>query len=367
MIAFYAPLKSPDFPTASGDRRMAQLLLAALTRAGLAPRLESSLRAYEPTGAQEAQAVVQECAATEVKRLLELYQAQPELRPRLWFTYHCYYKAVDYIGPVIARALNIPYCVAEASRAPQRATGMFAQAHAMNEAALDFASMIFVMTAKDRPALEQARTAGQQLIDLPPFIDQCAATYRPRASRDVVELLSVAMMRWGVKRESYGQLAQALALVDGPWHLTIVGEGEAQAEVEALFAPFAERVTFTGLVSDADALAALYEKADLLVWPAVNEAYGMVFLEAAAYGCPALAGDHGGVASVVCDGQTGILVPPGDIAAFAQALSGLIEAPARRQALGAQAYAFVRESRTLDSAATILHEALVPLIGRVRV
>lgn len=361
MIAFYAPLKAPDHPVASGDRRMAQLLFSALQQAGFKPRIESTLRAYEPTGQKEAQAALEEAAASEVACLLERYREEPALRPRLWFTYHCYYKAVDHIGPAVAGALGIPYCVAEASRAPRQAHGRLARAHALSEAALDTAKVIFVITAKDRPALERAKPEGQKLIDLPPFVAHVEPFYQPRAMSDKVELLTVAMMRPDVKRESYYQLAQSLANVDRSWHLTIVGDGEVRAEIEALFAPFKEKVTFLGLVADAEALASLYARSDLLVWPAVNEAYGMVFLEAAAQGCPALAGMHGGVASVVLNGRTGVLVTPDDTSAFASMLIDLIDTPEHRQALGRQAQSFVRENRSLEHAASVLRHALLPL------
>lgn len=362
MIAFYAPLKAPDHPVASGDRRMARLLFAALEHAGFAPRLESRLRTYEPTGAAAAQAVVDEAARAEAADLLRGYRVGKRKPPCLWFTYHCYYKAVDRLGPAVASALGIPYCLAEASRAPSRASGPFASAHALNEAALDAADMIFVMTDKDRSALARGQPAHQRLIDLPPFVEAAGASFSPRPRRAPVQLLAVAMMRPGDKYESYRQLAQALARVERPWQLTIVGDGPVRNDVERLFACFGKRVRFAGLVEDPDGLAAFYESTDLLVWPAVNEAYGMIFLEAAAHGCPALAGAYGGVASVVIDGRTGVLTPPGDVGAFATALTRIIDDPDARQSFGMQAHALVQRSRNLDNAAGILRDALSPLL-----
>lgn len=363
MIAFYAPLKAPDHPVASGDRRMARLLFAALSRAGFAPRLESRLRAREPTGAPAAQAAIDAAGREEVARLLAGYRVGAHAPPRLWFTYHCYDKAVDRLGPAVAGALGIPYCIAEASRAPSRARGALAAAHALNEAALDAADAIFVMTARDRPALERARPARQRLVDLPPFVEAADASFCPRPSREDVHLLAVAMMRHGDKLESYRQLARALSPLERPWRLTIAGDGPARAEVEDLFAAFGERVRFAGLLTDPQALDALYEMADLLVWPAVNEAYGMVFLEAAARGCPALAAAHGGVASAVIDGETGVLVPPDDIGAFTRALARLAGDSAARRTLGERAHALVRDGRNLDGAARILRDALTPLLA----
>ena len=64
---------------------------------------------------------------------------------------------------------------------------------------------------------------------------------------------------------------------------------------------------------------------DLYLWPAINEAYGMAFLEAQAAGLPVVAGRTGGVPAVVADGVTGLLTPIGDAAAFAGAVARLLD------------------------------------------
>lgn len=107
-----------------------------------------------------------------------------------------------------------------------------------------------------------------------------------------------------------------------------------------------------------DALPAVYGAADLFLWPAVREAFGLVFLEAQAAGLPVLAGASGGVPAMVRDGETGVLVPPGDAAAFAGALRDLLAAPERRCALGAAARAHVAAHHGLEKAAMRLDEIL---------
>ncbi|MBX3558815.1 glycosyltransferase family 4 protein, partial [Chelatococcus sp.] len=148
-----------------------------------------------------------------------------------------------------------------------------------------------------------------------------------------------------------------------PWRLDVVGDGPARAEVEALFAPFGERITFHGLVNDENRMAGFYANAELLVWPAVNEAYGMIFLEAAVQGCPAIAGAYGGVPGVIRDGESGVLVSPGDASVFSAALSKLLGDPAHRAAMGKAARNFVRSERSLTGAAQILRRSLAPLIA----
>lgn len=368
-VAFYAPLKSPNHPLPSGDRTMARLLMKALDRAGYSPQIASELRTLDKAGDPQQQDLIRQQSLEEASRLIEHYRALPEQsRPCLWFTYHVYYKAPDWIGPRVAEALNIPYAVAEGSRAAKRAQRPWALGHAGAEAALDCADAIFVMTAHDRPALERARPPHQLLVDCPPFLDVQdwpAPSAHPSPGREP-RLLTVAMMRKGDKLASYGILAAALErLLHWPWSIDIVGDGEARDEIVRRFSSAADRVRYHGRIEHKAELKALYESADLFVWPAVNEAYGMVLLEAQAMGCPVLAGAYGGVASVVKHGETGVLTQPGDIAAFADALSALLQDRDRLRILGANALHFVRQERDLGHAALRLRNALEPLTARV--
>lgn len=369
-IAFYAPLKSPAHPLPSGDRTMARLLLRALGGAGFEPSLASELRSLDLAGDPDRQRAIREKAEAEADALVARWRAAPTPeRPRLWFTYHVYYKAPDWIGPRVADGLGIPYAVAEASRAAKRAEGPWAVGHAGAEAALDRADVIFVTTQADGEALERARPPGQRLVSLPPFLDLEGwgrpASPAPGVRSEAPRLLTVAMMRAGDKLASYALLARALArLADRPWTLDIVGDGEARPEVERLFAGFgAGRLRWLGAVEDGDALAAFYATSDLLVWPAVNEAYGMALLEAQALGCPVLAGGCGGVASVVRDGETGLLARCGDAGDFARALAGLLADRPALARMGDAARRFVREERTIAGAALTLRAGLAAVLN----
>lgn len=369
IVAFYAPLKSPNHPSPSGDRTMARLLLKAIAAAGFRPELASEMRTLDKAGEPERQERIRSESLEEASRLIARYRAlSVEDRPRLWFTYHVYYKAPDWIGPAVADALGIPYAIAEGSRASKRAEGRWSLGHAGAEAALDRADAIFVMTEADRPALAAARPEGQILFDLPPFLDlaEWPVSTPVRRSNDVPRLLAVAMMREGDKLASYRLLAAALEKLRAlPWALDIVGDGEARDEVVRLFAPFGERIRFHGGIESRNALQAIYERADILVWPAVNEAYGMVLLEAQASGCPVVAGNFGGVASVVRNEETGLLTPPGDVAAFAQAVEALLADAGNRHHMGNAARRFVVEDRGIEGAAVRLRTVFTRLVGRV--
>jgi glycosyltransferase involved in cell wall biosynthesis len=148
----------------------------------------------------------------------------------------------------------------------------------------------------------------------------------------------------------------------------VVGDGPARPEVEALLGALGnDRVAFAGLVAET-ALPAVYAAADLFVWPAVREAYGLAMLEAQAAGLAVVAGREGGVPEVVADGRTGVLAPPRDPAALAAAVRDLLERPARRRALAAAAMSFVATERSIEQASAVLSAALAaaPAIRAMR-
>jgi glycosyltransferase involved in cell wall biosynthesis len=143
--------------------------------------------------------------------------------------------------------------------------------------------------------------------------------------------------------------------------LLIIGDGAARDAVAAGFAACAERVAWLGRLAG-DALADTVAACDLCVWPAINEAYGMALLEAQAAGVPVLAGASGGVADIVSHGVTGVLVPPGDSAAFAAALAALLEAPERRRAMGMAAARQAAATHDIAAAASRLDAILRRLV-----
>lgn len=92
-----------------------------------------------------------------------------------------------------------------------------------------------------------------------------------------------------------------------------------------------ERVLFTGQVADpGPALAAM----DLFVHPGDPEPFGLVNVEAMAMARPVVAFEHGALPEIVVGGETGLLVPPDDETALAQAIVTLLQEPARREAMG---------------------------------
>lgn len=353
--AFYAPLKPPDHPVPSGDRRMACAFRDLLASLGYEVELASRLRSFDRGGNRARQERVGALGLRLAGRLVARYRRRPaSLRPALWLTYHLHHKAPDWLGPIVTKALRIPYIVAEASLAPRQAKGLWAFGYEASRDAIGAADLVLAVTRKDLAGLTHELDVGARVRHFPPFLDTApfvaAASRRDGARARLAEawhldpeqpwLLAVAMMRDDVKRLSYELLAVSLRQIAfRQWSLILVGDGTARSQVEACFASLGvERVRFLGAL-EPQALAEIYAAADLYVWPACGEAYGMALLEAQAAGLPVVAGAEGGVADVVAHGETGILVEPRQERAFAAAVSSLLAQPAWRRGLGQSAQA----------------------------
>ena len=365
--AFYAPMKAPNHPTPSGDRRMARLLMAALEQAGYRVDLASDLRCYDAKGDPVAQATSRSESEAVANALVARWrEGDADERPDLWFTYHVYHKAPDWLGPAVVDALAIPYAIAEASHAPKRRGGPWDLGYRAAEAAIARADVVYAMTRLDSACLRPLVTPPHKLHYLPPFLDAAdeiqadrdALALRFGLDADVPWLLAVAMMRPGDKLASYRELAAALGRLDDVgWQLLVVGGGPARGDVEALMAGLEERVRFCGVLHG-DHLESIYAAADLYVWPGVGEAYGMAFLEAQSQGTPVVATDRRGIPDVVRAGTTGLLVREDDPAAFAGAIRKLLNDTVLREGMADAARNWVRADRSLSATARLLERTL---------
>ncbi len=375
-IAFYAPLKSPDHPTPSGDRRMARLLLEALELGGHDVELVSRFRSWDGGGDRKRQDRLQRIGTRLAERLVARWRASSSRRrPDVWFTYHLYHKAPDWLGPRVSRSLGIPYVVAEASHAEKHARGPWSAGWEAAGEAIRQAAVVFALNRNDLEGLLRLRSRAAPPIWLPPFIDQADDPPRERPegrqglrrrladtrglSPDRPWLLAVAMMRPGDKLASYRLLGSALGQVlHMPWQLVVIGDGPARAEVGACLERLGpERTAMVGKVRSCDLLA-WYRASDLFVWPACNEAYGMALLEAQSQGLAAVAGRSGGVADIVQDGETGSLVRERDAEEFAQAVARLLGDAALRQAMGEAARRRVQLMHGIEAAARCLDRGI---------
>lgn len=147
--------------------------------------------------------------------------------------------------------------------------------------------------------------------------------------------------------KAHGDLLDALALLEKPPLVRLVGDGPERAALEARVAALglADSVTFEGTVPDA---GRLFTGVQFGLLTSHSEGLPNVVLEAMAAGVPVVATAVGGVVELVEDGVTGLLVPPADPPALAAAIATMVEDPARRAAMGlaarerAEAYSWDR-------------------------
>ena len=120
-----------------------------------------------------------------------------------------------------------------------------------------------------------------------------------------------------------------------------------------------------------ETLAKYYAAADVFVMPSHYESFGMVVLEAMACGTPVVGSDVGGLSHTIADGESGLLVPPGDWRAFAGAIARLLASPrlqgAMRQAGPERARSFawphiVEENLALYRRLILRHSTMTPAL-----
>jgi len=123
-------------------------------------------------------------------------------------------------------------------------------------------------------------------------------------------------------------------------------------------------VTFYGYLdkrreSDNARLEELYRQCDVLILPTKDEGFGVVFAEAAAFGLPSLAFNSAGVSTAVCNGQSGVLLPPQSTPlAFASVVLGWVANPSSYDALCVGARKYFEEVTNWDKAVSSLYSQI---------
>ncbi len=369
-IAFYAPIKPPDHPIASGDRLIAQNTIKALQLVGFEVELASRFIAYSK---REAADILEQRKADALVEAEAVLVRMDAVRPDLWLTYHPYCKAPDWIGPRVSASLGIPYVTLEAARTGQgfEAGGdRWASWRIEAQTGIKAADAHLVFKPTDRSYLEELLGSDKALVDIAPFIDVPAAPPKPvslprhwRPGTPV--LVTVAMMRPGKKIENFRLIAQALASLKGlNWNLIVIGDGPEAPHVQQLFEDFSpERLLFTGALPHEDVLSHL-AASDIFLWPGWKEPIGMVYLEAQMTGLPVAALESMGVPLVVRHGETGLLAAEDDLTGFVDNLATLISHPSLRNDFGTAAKTAVRRNHSLAAAGERLRSALAPLLSK---
>ncbi|MFT5115790.1 MAG: glycosyltransferase involved in cell wall biosynthesis [Parasphingorhabdus sp.] len=369
-IAFYAPLKSPDHPNPSGDRLLGRLLMQAMQLAGHHVFKASSLRSLDRSGEHCNQQRIKKIAEKLAHRFIRKVQRGVVTRPDIWFTYHIYHKAPDWIGPYVSEKLAIPYVIAEASVSPKQQNGSWSNGHQQAVTCIEHADAMVALNQRDIECARPYLAPTAKFLALPPYLDTqrfhlkqtAKGTTKPTSH---IKILAVAMMRPGDKQQSWQFLSKVLAtLKTHNWEFHSIGSGKCENEIVNSLQIAAGDKHFHHGAIQGQKLVDLVNQCDLFAWPAMNEALGMALLEAQACGLPVLAGRNGGVANVVQHGTTGLLCSTHSVEQFSNNLDYLLERPAVIGRMGRDARDWVIQNRRIESAANKLNQLVGTLCAK---
>ena len=377
-IAFYSPLKPFDHKIVSGDRNIARTLIKLLKNLGHEVIIASRFRSYAKKSFE--QKIILKSSKNEIDLTLNKMELE---QPNLWFTYHNYYKAPDYIGPTVSEKLSIPYIILEASYAKKREVGEWKNGSRSALKSISAANALISFTKRDFIEVNKIFKDKKKNYILPPFPDT-SVFYKKRTEKKILKknfsakfmipentlwILTVAMMRdENSKLESYEILSKSIKLLDQNYSLLIVGNGPKKTYVEKQFeGDINKKVFMLGEMIHSD-LANLYNCCEIFAWPGVNEAFGLSYLEAQACGLPIVAGNSGGVPEIIKNNKTGILV---DIknknpVNFSKALKKLLTDVKLRYSMSTEAENFIKSKRSLKASAAKLNKITLEVLDNYK-
>lgn len=215
--------------------------------------------------------------------------------------------------------------------------------------------VLIAVSAEVREDLVRFRVAPRRKIEVVPYGFDLDARVRSdaetrRRKRAEAGLADDAfVVGWAGRLTAIKQpldLVRTVAAAEGVT-LVLAGDGELRGAVESLAAELGidDRVRVLGYVED---MGAWYAAFDAFLLTSLNEGAPVVAIEALAASVPVVATDAGGTRTVVDDGETGFIVPVGDVAALADRVARLRDDPELRVRLGRAAAERMRERFSTD-------------------
>ena len=236
-------------------------------------------------------------------------------------------------GGLVARALHrltrLPYVVTMHGSDLRLALASALGRRLFRGVTRDAGRVTSVSSWMARGAVEMGATPIPDVAPMPVLTE----LFSPGGARDARRLLFVGKLS---EQKGLDRLLRAMARMREPALLTVVGAGRVddagvRSLARELHLDF--RIEWLPLLSQQE-LAAQYRRAAVYVVPALDEGLGLTAVEAQLSETPVVAYASGGMPDVVVDGETGLLVPPGDEAQLAVALDTLLADTPRRERMG---------------------------------
>ena len=278
------------------------------------------------------------------RALREIRAVLAELRPDLLAAHS---SKAGTLGRLAGRALQIPvvFTVHGWAFTPGIPPLRAAMYRRIERSVGPLASRIITVSEFDRRLALDARIATEdRVVTVHNGMADITPALRADPARTPARLVMVA--RFGAQKD-HATLLRALAgLREHEWELDLIGEGPLMAQMRSLAATLGigGRVRFLGQRMDVDQILARAQ-ASLLVtnW----EGFPLSILEAMRAGLPVVASSVGGVGESVRDGETGYLVPRGDVEVLRDRIGRLLTSAELRSRLGANARTLYEQRFTL--------------------
>ncbi|MGL1932356.1 MAG: glycosyltransferase family 4 protein [Desulfotalea sp.] len=279
-------------------------------------------------------------------------------KPDLWLSYHCYYKAPDLLGHYCSKKLKIPYIIFQGIYSTKRRKKISSWlGFQLNKRALLSADLLITNKKRDFKNLSRLR---DDIVFIAPGIEIKKFQFCELSRKDIRAKLKisdstklvvcVAMFRDDVKSKGVKIVINSirdLLQKDHDIQLLLIGDGVCRHELEKYSSDIEKKVHFLGRLKQAE-LYKYFSAADVFAFPGINEALGMVYLEAQSCGLPVVAYSNWGASEAVIDKKTGLLSPYKQPEEFTANIEILVSNDNLRKKIGSAAKEHIRQHHDLS-------------------
>lgn len=225
------------------------------------------------------------------------------------------------------------------------------------------------VVAIDQPFVKKHIADDSKVTFIPPGID--TDLFRPKQSKKTVDVTFVGRIERTSEWKGLDVLLKAVA-IDKETTLQVIGDGDAIDWYKDLARELGieKNVVFAGLLRG-ESLADAYRRSRIVVLPSKteSESFGMVLAEAQACGVAVIGSRIGGIPNVILENETGVLVPPNQPQALADAIHELLQSKARIKAYGEAGSRHARtafsQERLIDDTEKLFKKVVQPRIVHV--